>query len=85
MLLNNVIFKRSRMGEFFAADRTHNFLVLFDMTHVLALAFTMYVFQMLIKVVSLVKPGRTSVTNKKNSHNLTFIWLYIYNSNILFL
>ncbi len=67
------------MSELFGADRTHNLFVLFDMAHILALAVTVYLLYMLVKVVLLRERARAMLADPRflNGRFLLFLHLWL--------
>jgi len=71
------------MSIFLGTDRTNNLLVLFNMAHVLALAITMGILYVLVKVISLVERGRALLANPRIPRNPRFLRFLVLNRNFL--
>ncbi len=85
MVLYNMIFQRSGMSVFLGTNGANNLLILFNMAHMLALAISMYLLYMLIKVIFLSERGRAMLALPKFNNCRLFRFLLVWRNIIIIL
>ncbi len=73
------------MSEFLGTDRADNLFVLFNMAHILALAITVGILNMLVKVISLVERGRALLAIPRLNNPRFFRFLVLWRNILIFI
>jgi len=85
MVLYNMIFQRSGMSVLLRTNGANKLLILYNMAHALALAISMYLLYMLIKVIFLSERGRAMLALPKFNNCRFFRFLLVWRNIIIIL